>query len=168
MTEAPIIDAATEADLPAILALYNREIREGVALWNTHERRLEEMAAWRAERLAGEFPVLAARDASGGLLGYGSFGRFRPHDGYAQTVEHSLYVDPSAQRRGVGRALLTRLIVEAEARGLHVMIGGTEAGNVASIGLHRALGFHEVARLPEVGRKFDRWLTLVLMQKQLS
>lgn len=161
------IGAATEAETPAIAALFNHEIRTGVALWNTAERTDAEMAAWRAERLAAGCPVLAAR-AEGRLVGYGSFGAFRPHDGYLHTVEHSLYVAPEAQGRGVGRALLAALTAEARAQRRHVMIGGAASENLASIALHEAFGFVEVARMPEVGRKFDRWLTLVLMQKTLS
>ncbi len=162
------VDDARDADLAPILAIYNREIREGVALWNAAERRLETMRALVAERRAGGFATIVARDPNGSVLGYGGYGPFRPHDGYAKTVEHSVYVRPEAARRGVGRRLLEALEARARAGGFHVMIGGLEAGNAASVALHRALGFEEVARLPEVGRKFDRWLTLVLMQKILD
>ncbi|MEO1293248.1 MAG: N-acetyltransferase family protein [Pseudomonadota bacterium] len=161
------IEAAEPQDVAAILAIFNREIRDGTALWNTHERSEDEMRDWYEQRLAAGFPVLAAREGQR-LLGYGSFGPFRPHDGYRHTVEHSLYIEPFAHRRGIGRAMLRTLEVEARARGVHVMIGGSDASNAGSIALHVSEGFTETARLREVGRKFDRWLTLVLMQKVLT
>lgn len=160
---------AAEADIAAIRALYNHEIREGVALWNTVERSEADMADWFEERRRGGFPVLVAQDEeTGEFLGYGSFGPFRPHDGYRATVEHSLYVAVAARGRGVGRLLLDGLEREARAQERRVMIGGAEAGNAASIALHRRAGFLERARLPDVGRKFDRWLTLVLLHKVLD
>lgn len=168
MSEHMRVEAATAEDWPAIAAIYNREIREGVALWNRAERSLAEMVDWAEARLAAGHPILAARGDGEALLGYASYGAFRPHDGYAATVEHTVYVAPGAQGRGVGRALLGALEARARQQGLHVMIGGLEAGNVASMRLHAAMGFIETARLPEVGRKFNRWLTLVLMQKILS
>ena len=174
-----VIEAVGDADIPAvapaIAAIFNREIREGTALWNTAERSVDAMAAWIEARLASGFPVLLALEPAAAaspqrrsILGYGGFGPFRPHDGYAATVEHSLYVEPAAQRRGIGGRLLTALEAEARRQKRHVMIGGADADNAASIALHRAHGFSEVARLPEVGRKFDRWLTLVLLQKVLD
>lgn len=162
---AAAIAEAEEADLPEILAIQNREIREGVALWFLQERTLDQVSEQRAARLAGGFPFLAARIGAR-VVGYGSFGPFRPHEGYGATVEHSLYVSPDVQGRGVGRALLTALEAAAAAQGRRVMVGAIEAGNAPSIALHRARGFEETARMPEVGRKFDRWLTLVMMQKR--
>ena len=118
------------------------------------------------ERLAGGFPVLVAGQESR-ILGFGSYGQFRPHEGYVQTVEHSLYVHRGARRCGVGRALLASLIECAIQDGKHVMIGGIEAGNAASIALHERAGFGRAALLVQVGRKFDRWLVLLFMQKHL-
>ena len=168
MTEPALeIAPAESSDLPAILEIQNREIREGVALWNETPKTLEQLADWRAQRLEAGFAVLAAR-CDGGLAGYGAYGPFRPHECYRDTVEHSLYVAPDRQGRGVGRALLAALEREARARGVWVMIGGIEAGNAASIALHQKLGFRETARMPEVAAKFGRRLTLVLMQKNLG
>lgn len=158
---------ALDSDLPAILALTNWAIRHSTALWSSEPETLETRAAWLAERRAAGFPVLVAL-ADGRFQGFASYGPFRARDGYRLTVEDSLYVLPEAQGRGVGRALLSALITHAEAAGLHAMIGGIEAGNAGSLRLHAALGFREVGRLPEVGRKFDRWLDLVLMQRLLG
>ena len=163
----PIIRDATEADLPAILAITNQAIAETTAVWNNTPATLAARAAWMRERQGRGLPVLVATDGAE-VLGFASFGDFRPFEGYAATVEHSIYVATTAQRRGVGAALLTALVERAEALGKHVIVGGIEAGNTASIALHARAGFVETARMPEVGRKFGRWLDLVFMQKTLN
>jgi phosphinothricin acetyltransferase len=157
---------ATEADLPDILAITNQAIIETVAVWTIVPATLESRSAWFHDRRSRGFPVLVA-EAEGAVIGFASFGDFRPWDGYLHSVEHSLYVAPAAQGRGAGRALLAALTGRATAMGKHVMIGGIEAGNAASIGLHRRAGFVEAGTLREVGRKFDRWLDLLFMQKIL-
>jgi len=162
----PIRDA-TEADLPAILAITNDAIATTTANWNIRPTTLEARRAWFADRRAAGFPVLVAEE--GGIVrGFASYGPFRAFDGYALTVEHGLYVAPEAQRRGHGSGLLGGLIARAEAAGLHVMVAGIEAGNAASLALHERFGFVRVGLMPEVGRKFDRWLDLVLMQRILG
>jgi len=156
---------ATEDDLPGILAIYNSVVATSNAVYTETPATLEDRRAWLAGRRAGNFPVLVADD--GGVTGYASFGEFRPWPGYALTVEHSVYVHEAAHGRGVGTALVARLIVEAQSRGKHVMIGGVDAANVASIGMHRKLGFTEAGTLREVARKFGIWLDLILMQRML-
>lgn len=162
----PIRDA-TEADLPAILAITNDAIETTTANWNIRPVTIEARRAWLAERRAAGFPVLVAEE--GGIVrGFASYGPFRAFDGYALTVEHGLYVARGAQRRGHGAGLLAALVARAEAAGLHVMVAGIEAGNAASLALHARFGFVRVGLMPEVGRKFDRWLDLVLMQRILA
>ena len=156
---------ATGDDLPGILAIYNHVIATSNAVYTETAATLDDRRAWLAARRAGDFPVLVADDA--GIKGFASFGDFRPWPGYALTVEHSVYVHEAAHRRGVGTALVSRLIGEAQRRGKHVMIGGVDAANAASIGMHRKLGFTEAGNLREVARKFGRWLDLVLMQRML-
>jgi phosphinothricin acetyltransferase len=156
---------ATEDDLPAILAIYNRVIATSNAVYTETAATLDDRRAWLAARRADNFPVLVADDA--GIMGFASFGDFRPWPGYALTVEHSVYVHEAAHRRGIGTALVRGLIAEAQRRSKHVMIGGVDATNVASIGMHRKLGFTEAGALREVARKFGRWLDLVLMQRML-
>ncbi|MGX9964684.1 N-acetyltransferase family protein [Roseomonas sp. F4] len=157
---------ATEADLPAILALINQAIAETTAVWHLQTETLETRRAWFAARRAAGLPVLVARRGDA-VLGFASYGPFRPFAGFDATVEHSVYVDPAAQRQGIGAMLLAALEAHATARGLHVMVGAVEAGNVGSIALHLRAGFVETGRMPEVGRKFGRWLDLVLLQKRL-
>ncbi|MCQ4158568.1 GNAT family N-acetyltransferase [Roseomonas sp. GC11] len=160
----PEIRDATEADLPAILAILNQAIRETLAVWHTEEATLEARLSWLRERQGRGLPVLVVAEGDT-ILGFASYGDFRPFAGYAQTVEHSIYVDPAAQGRGLGSALLAALLERARAAGLHVMVGAIEAGNTASIALHRKAGFVEAGRLGEVGRKFGRWLDLVFMTR---
>jgi phosphinothricin acetyltransferase len=157
---------ATEADLPAILAIYNDAVVDTTAIWNDSLADLANRKAWWEARLKLGYPVLVA-DEGGRVLGYASFGDFRAFDGYRFTVEHSVYVTAAARRRGIASALVTALVGEARALGKHVMIAGIAADNDASIALHARLGFVETGRMPEVGFKFGRWLDLVLMQKRL-
>ena len=124
------------------------------------------MDAWFEGRTR-DFAVQVARGADGAVLGYASYGSFRAYSGYRLTVEHSVYVRGDVRGQGIGAALLASLILRAQAQGLHVMVGALEAGNTASLALHASQGFSETARMPEVGWKFGRWLTLVLVQKIL-
>jgi L-amino acid N-acyltransferase len=109
---------------------------------------------------------LAARSGSG-LLGYASYGPFRIPSGYRLTAEHSVYVREDARGRGIGKALLAALVERARVQGLHILVGGIDGDNELSIAMHKKMGFEESGRMPEVGRKFDRWLTLVFLQKRL-
>jgi phosphinothricin acetyltransferase len=162
-----MIRDATEADLPAIVAITNHAILHTTALWTNTEATIESRGAWWRDRVAAGFPVLVAAE-EGRVLGFASYGIFRPFEGYLYSVEHSVYVDPGAHGRGLGRALLASVIAHAQAAGKHAMIGAIEADNTVSLRLHASLGFVETGRLKEVGRKFDRWLDLVFMQLMLQ
>jgi phosphinothricin acetyltransferase len=126
------------------------------------------MVGWFEAKVAGNFPVIGIEDARGQLLGFASFGAFRPHPAYKYSVEHSVYVHHEHRGQGLGRMLLNRIIEEAEAFGAHSVIGAIDAENEASLRLHESLGFARVGTLPQVGFKFGRWLDLALMQKVVS
>jgi phosphinothricin acetyltransferase len=162
-----MIRDATEADLPAIVAITNHAILHTTALWTNTEATVESRGKWWRDRIDAGFPVLVAEEDEK-VVGYASYGMFRPFEGYLYSVEHSVYVDPAAHGRGLGRALLASVIAHAKMAGKHVMIGGIEADNIASLRLHASLGFVETGRLAQVGRKFDRWLDLVFMQLMLQ
>ena len=157
------IRPARPADLPALLEIYNDAVVHTTASWDLLPWTPVEHAEWYATKAGHGHPVLVA-DEGGEVVGYAAYGPFRPKAGYAATMEHSVYVRPADQGRGIGRALLEAVVAAARANGVHALIGGLSADNEASVGLHRSLGFVEVGRLPQVGRKFDHWLDLVLVQ----
>lgn len=161
------IRAAAEADLPAILAIYNDAVVNTTAIWNDDIVDLDNRRAWFAARTAQGYPVLVA-EADGAVLGYASYGDFRPFQGYRFTVENSIYVAAAARGRGAGARLLAALIDHASAAGKHVMVAGITADNAVSLRLHERQGFVETARMPELGFKFGRFLDLVFLQKRLG
>ena len=116
---------------------------------------------------AGNYPVLAAESDDGAFLGFASCGSYRPYEGYLHAAEHSVYVVPSARRKGVGWALLTRLEDECRARGIHTLVGVIDSENLPSIELHQKCGYVHAGTVREAGRKFGRWLTIVYYQKIL-
>ena len=162
-----LIRDAVEADLPAILAIHNDAVLHSTAIFSIHPVDLPNRAAVLAERRRQGYAFLAAVEGET-LLGYATFGEFRPHDGFFCTVEHSVYVHPDHRRRGVARALLPPLMEAARRIGKHVMVGGIDAANAGSIALHASFGFATVGTLPQVGFKFGRTLDLVFMQKMLD
>jgi L-amino acid N-acyltransferase len=161
------IRGATEADLPEILEIYNEVIANSTAIYSEQPVPLEDRVNWFRTRREQQYPVLVATDASG-VIGFASFGDFRAWPCYRFTVEHSVHVRADQRSRGIGRALIEALLPEASRLGKHVLIAGIDAGNIASLALHRRLGFEQVAHFREVGRKFDRWLDLVFMQRLLD
>ena len=159
---------ATDDDLPAITDLYNALIPTTTVAWRDEPTTLDEQAeALGARRQAG-YPTLVADD-DGEVLGYTCLTTFRGKGftGYRHTAELSVHVRGDRHGQRIGSTLIETLMDRARADGLHVLVAAVDADNDASIRFHEALGFEQVARMPEVGRKFDRWLTLVLLQRIL-
>ena len=160
---------ATEADLPAIRDLYNALIATTTVAWRDDPTTLEEQAGALAFRQAAGYPTLVADDA-GEVVGYTCCTTFRGDrfPGYRHTAELTVHVRGDRHGGGVGSLLIRELVERSRAIGLHVLVAAVDADNDASIRFHERLGFEEVARMPEVGRKFDRWLTLVLLQRVID
>lgn len=161
-----LIEDAHERDLQGILAILNEVIATSTAVFSETPVTLEEQREWLQRRRESGFPVLVARDGDA-VLAYASYGDFRSHSGYRTTVEHTVHVAAGSRRRGIGRALVVRLLELARDDGRHVMVAGIDAANEPSLALHEQLGFVEAARMLEVARKFDRWLDLVLLTRCL-
>lgn len=162
------IRASTDADIPAITAIYGWNVLNGLGTFEEVPPDEAEMARRRAAFLDRGLPYLVA-ELDGKVLGYCYAGPFRLRAAYRYTVEDSVYVSPGAVGQGVGKALLAALIAQCEALGLRQMcavIG--DSGNTASIALHAALGFEKQGIFPAMGYKFDRWVDLVWMQRPLS
>ncbi|HEV7721356.1 MAG TPA: GNAT family N-acetyltransferase [Iamia sp.] len=170
MSGALVVRPAVEQDLAAITHLFNVLIPTTATAWRDHLADDEEMATWWAQQEAAGHAVLVA-EVDGRVVGYATWTGFRGGDrfpGYRRTVEHTIHVDGDQHGRGVGRALLQELVAEAGRRRVHVMVGAVDSENTGSIAFHEALGFRVVGRMPEVGRKFDRWLDLVLLQRTVD
>lgn len=156
---------ANADDLPAMLAIYNEVVANSTAIYTFQPSSLDERREWFRVRSGGGWPVLAAVRGDE-LLGYASFAEFRgAWPGYLHSVEHSVYVRADCRHQGIGSALLQALLPIAAKMDKHVMIGGIDAANEASLRLHERLGFERVAHFREVGRKFGRWLDLVFVQR---
>jgi L-amino acid N-acyltransferase YncA len=162
-----LVRDASESDLPFILGVYNDVIRTSPAIYTETQATLEDRQVWFAQRKAQGYPILVAEEA-GTRLGFATFGDFRPWSGFGRTVEHSVHVDAVVRGRGVGQVLLDALLYRARLLDKHVMVAAIDAGNAASIRLHERLGFVHAGTLREVGRKFDRWLDMVFMQRMLD
>ena len=166
----PTVRDARAADLLAITRLFNALIPTTTIAWRDHLADADEMRNWFEEQQESASPVLVA-EAAGAVVGYTTWAWFRGgprFPGYQHTRELTIHVDGEHQGAGIGRALIEALVERARSSGVHVLVAGVDAENTASIDFHRALGFREVARMPEVGRKFDRWLDLVLMQRTID
>lgn len=157
-----------ERHAQAILNILNHAIVHSTALYDYRPRTLENMSTWFAAKAAGNFPVLGLEDSGGALLGFASYGSFRAWPAYKYTVEHSVYVHPDHRGRGIGERLLLAVIDAAQQQNLHVLVGGIDVQNHASIALHRKLGFTHAGTIQQAGFKFGRWLDLAFYQRILS
>jgi L-amino acid N-acyltransferase YncA len=158
------VRAATEADLPAVAAVYAPYVLDSVI---TFEETPPEPSAWR-EKLAAGLPFLVA-EVDGRVAGFAYAGRYRPRPAYRHSLEDSIYLAPWAQGRGLGKALLAALVSacrESGARQLIAVVADT--GDPTSVKLHLAAGFEEVGRLRQVGFKHGRWLDTTLLQLSLD
>ncbi|HVM03129.1 MAG TPA: GNAT family N-acetyltransferase [Acidimicrobiales bacterium] len=157
---------ATLADAEAVRAIYNREVTGSTVTFDLVPRSLDDQRAWLAAH-AGAHPAVVAV-AGDAVVGFGSLSPYRDRPAYATTVEDSVYVEREVRGRGVGRLLLAELVRLAGLHGFHAVMGRVVGGHDASIALHRACGFELVGVEREVGRKFGRWLDVVVMQRLLA
>jgi len=156
---------AIEADVPAILDIYNDAILNTIATFDTEPQTLEEKVAWFRETTQPYVVLVAER--GGEVVGWASLRRFRQKAAYRHTAENSVYVRRDCHGEGVGTALMRKLVDAGAANGFHTIIAGIAGENPASVRLHERLGFVVVGTEREVGYKFERWVDVTWMQKML-
>jgi phosphinothricin acetyltransferase len=162
------IRPATLEDAASIQAIYAHHVKTGTGTFELEPPDLAEIQSRMTKIAKRGSPWLVACGEDGGVIGYAYAGPFRERPAYDCTVEDSIYLAPEAIGYGVGRALLAELIARCTEAGytqLLAVIG--DSGNLASIGLHRAMGFADVGVLRDVGHKFGRYLDVVILQKSL-
>jgi L-amino acid N-acyltransferase len=157
---------AEPRDAEATRAIYNLEVVETTVTFDLVPRSLAEQRAWIAEHSGGH-PAIVAVDEAGEVRGFASLSPFRPRPAYAPTVEDSVYVHRESRGHGIGEVLLRDLLGLATDNGFHSVMARIVGGHDTSIALHERCGFGQVGCEREVGRKFGRWLDVVLMQKML-
>lgn len=157
-----LLRPATPADAAATAAIYNQEVSSSRVTFDLVTRTVAEQAAWLEER-TGALEVVVA-EIDGEVAGFASLSPYRDRPAYRTTVEDSIYVHEDHRGSGVGRALLEEIVAVARERGFHSVIARIVADHAASIRLHAAVGFEQVGVEREVGRKFGRWLDVMVMQ----
>ena len=158
------IDCTYELHAPEILAIFNHAILNTTALWEYKARTMDTMKTWFDTKAAGNFPVIGALDEQGKLIGFASYGTFRPWAAYKYSVEHSVYLRNDQQGKGLGKIFMQELITRAQHQGYHTIIGAIDADNTSSIEFHKKLGFEYSGTIKQAGYKFGRWLDFVFYQ----
>lgn len=154
-------------DLPSILKIVNFEIEHSTSIYDYQKKTLQDQTKWFEQKKSKKMPVITA-EKNGIVIGYGTYGIFRPWDGYQYSVEHTIYMDRKSRGEGTGKKIMSELILLAREKGFHTMIAGIDANNVKSIKFHTNFGFKEVGRFNQIGFKFEKWLDLLFMQLLLS
>jgi phosphinothricin acetyltransferase len=163
---APVtIRTAEIGDAEAIRTIYNHEVENTTATMDLVPRTLADQQEWLAARSGAFATIVAVLEGEG--VGFASLSPYKERAAYRPTVEDSVYVRRDLGGRGIGKALLTAVIDLAAASGFHSVMARIEASGTASRALHASCGFREVGVEVEVGRKFNRWIDMVLMQKLL-
>jgi L-amino acid N-acyltransferase len=159
---------ATLTDAPAIRAIYNVEVSDHTSTFDLVPRTLDEQRAWLTDR-SGAFSAIVAtlRDDPSLVVGFAALSPYKERAAYRTTVENSVYVSRDHAGRRVGSALMNQLIVMARESGFHSVVARIEATGTASRALHASVGFELVGVEREVGRKFNRWLDVAIMQLML-
>jgi phosphinothricin acetyltransferase len=167
MQSSVVLRPAQLGDAEAIRQIYNAEVTTSTVTFDIMPRTLDDQRRYLSER-SGAHAVIVATDESDQVLGYAALSPWRTKPAYSTSVEDSVYVHPGHQGRGIGRILLTELVEVATAHGFHAVFARIVGGHRASIKVHEALGFEVVGVEREVGRKFGRWLDVVVMELLLS
>ncbi|MXW41519.1 MAG: N-acetyltransferase family protein [Acidimicrobiia bacterium] len=164
-----MIRAARLADVAGICEIINHEILYDTNIFELEPRTLAAQQTWLQDRKGVHAVLVAsASDNDSQVLGFASLSPFRSRCAYNSTVENSVYVHQDHRGQGIGKALLTETVSLAKSHGFHTVIARISGGNEVSVAVHRLVGFEVVGTEREVGRKFGRWLDVIVMQLMLN
>jgi len=161
------IRQAEKKDINNILDIVNYEILNSTVLYDYKERTLDQQLQWFTQKQTDKMPVIVA-ETENEVIGFGTYGIFRPWAAYQFSVEHSIYVHHNSRGNGIGKLLLSKLIELAKEQKYHTMIAGIDGSNEGSCEFHKRFGFKEIGVFKEVGFKFDKWLDLRFLQLLLK
>ena len=165
-----VVRPSTDADVPAMLAIYSHHIQRGVGdlgAFETEPLNADDLKQRRKNMRKRRLPHLVA-DYEGIIAGYAYAVPFRKRPAYRYTIKHSIYVHHDFLNAGIGRVLLPALIDACAAAGYRQMVGYIDSANQPSLRLHEACGFRQVGLLPSVGFKFGHWIDSVMVQRPLG
>lgn len=158
---------ATSSDLESIRAIYNHYVATTTVTFDTSEQSADVRREWFEHHKKEQLPVLVA-EMNGVVVGWASLSYYNSKCAYRTSVEPSVYIHQDYQRQGLGRQLTNAIVSAARQRRYHCLVGLVCSENIASLNMMDALGFERVGELKEVGRKFDRWLNVFIVQKVLN
>jgi L-amino acid N-acyltransferase YncA len=159
------IRAATAPDVAGIAAVYDEEVRTGISTFDLEPPPAAYWSRRLASEEAGDHFLVA--DDDGAVVGYAYSGPYRPRPGYRFTRETSVYLDPQARGRGLGRRLYDELLPRVRADGMHALLALVALPNPASVALHESCDFQHLGTMREVGQKFGRWIDTAWYQRVL-
>ena len=163
-----LVDCEPGRHSAPILEIFNEAIANSTALYDYKPRDAEWMVSWFAAKTKGRYPIIGLENDAGDLLGFATYGMFRERPAYKYTVEHSIYIDTRFRGQGHGRVLLEAIVDAAVKQDYHVMVGGVDASNAASMRFHERMGFTHCGTIAQAGFKFGRWLDLAFYQRILA
>lgn len=163
-----LVSCTCERHAAAILAILNEAILSSTAVYDYAPREPDSMIGWFRSKAAGGFPVIGVESDAGKLVAFATYDVFRTRPAYKYSVEHSVYVSSEHRGNGFAETLMYKLMEAARAQDRHVMIGGIDAENAASIALHEKLGFVHAGTIRQAAFKFGRWLDLAFYQLVLE
>lgn len=162
------IRLATPDDLPAIAAIYNHEILNGVATFDTEPWDDRAMREWFTKHTPDRRPITVAVDHAGAIIGWGSVSDWSTRCAYVRAAEDSFYIHPDHRGQGIGRRIMADLIERSRALGIKVLLARIETSCAPSIHIHKAFGFVSVGVMHGVGEKFGRVLDVELLEFSLE
>ncbi len=146
-------------DAERIASIYNKYVSATTITFETEPVTAEEMRG-RINSISSSFPYFVY-EYDGVVLGYCYAHLWKEREAYSKTLETTVYLAPEACHQGIGSRLMRHLIEDCRRRGYHALIACVTADNLPSLQFHHRLGFRQVSRFSEVGRKFDRWLDVI-------